>query len=418
MTNALAHRNFRVFLTGSLISRMGEDMQEVAEDWLVYVMTGSPFLLGLVAFCKGPSRVLLAPVFGALADRMDRKRIMIGVYLFQMGLTFTYGCLVATQLIAFWHIIILAILDGLVAPLNRVTRQTVIPDLVPKESLVSAISFNSVGNNTCQVVGPLIGGLLIVWLGIEAVFFINAIAFLGVILSLMSIEFPPKKSERGELNIRKDVGEGARFIWNHPLILEVMSIQFFSFFLALPFNRFFPVYAKEVLNIGPTGLGLLKGSFAAGNVLGGIGLIAFGGVKREVALLRAASLGLTVFLIVFSHSYWLPLSVASLVLAGVTTMVFRSIGLSVIHLNVPDEFRGRAMGLYNMELGFRSLGALLLGALGSIAGVPVAIATGAGLFGLISFLSPYYKGYKAKQADHERLGRADERQDYRNDGDE
>ncbi|MGH7847219.1 MAG: MFS transporter [Candidatus Binatia bacterium] len=397
MSNALQHRNFRVFLTGSLVSRIGEDMQEVAEDWLVFVMTGSPFLLGLVAFCKGPSRVLLAPIFGAVADRLDRKRIMIGVYLFQMGLVFSYGCLVATELIEYWHILVLATLDGLVAPLNRVTRQTVIPDLVPKEDLVSGISFNSVGNNTCQVVGPLIGGLIILWLGIAAVFFINAVGFLGVILSLMSIDFPRSKNLKSDWNIRKDVSEGARFIWNQPLILEVMSIQFFSFFLALPFNRFFPVYAKDVLNIGPTGLGLLKGSFAAGNVLGGIGLIAFGGIKKQVALLKAASLGLTIFLIVFSYSYWLPLSVVALVLTGVANMIFRSIGLSLIHLNVPDEFRGRAMGLYNMELGFRSLGALLMGGLGSIVGVPWAIAMGAGSFGLISLLSPYYKRYQTQR---------------------
>ena len=411
MANALKHRDYRVFFTGSMFSRIGEDMQEVAEDWLVYVMTGSPFLLGLVAFCKGPSRVLLAPVFGAIADRLDRKKIMICTYLFQMVLVLTYGSLVASELIAFWHVLILAILDGLVAPLNRVTRQTVIPDLVPKDSLVSAISLNSVGNNACQVIGPLVGGLLIVWLGIAAVFFINAMGFFGIILSLLSIALPRRVRERGNLNIlniRKDVIEGARYIWNNALLLEVMSIQLFSFFLALPFNRFFPVYAKEILNIGPTGLGLLRGSFAAGNVLGGMGLIAFGGVKNHRGLLRAASLALTVCLVLFSHSFWLPLSIASLVLTGVATMVFRSIGLSVIHLNVPDEFRGRAMGLYNMELGFRSVGALLLGAVGSVVGIPAAVAAGSALFGLISFLAPYYQEYRARRAEGLRLYDPDE----------
>ncbi|MBM2806033.1 MAG: transporter [Deltaproteobacteria bacterium] len=393
MTNALRHRDYRVFFSGSMVTRIGEDMQEVAEDWLVFVMTGSPFFLGLVAFCKGPSRVLLAPIFGAVADRVDRRKILLGVYVFQMVLAVSYGCLVATKLIAFWHIIILAILDGLIAPLSRVTRQTVIPDLVPKESLVSAISINSVGNNSCQVIGPLIGGVLIVWLGIEAVFFINAVGFCAIIFSLLSIELPRTSGERGNFNIRKDVVEGARFMWNQPLILEVMSIQLFSFFLALPFNRFFPVFAKEILNIGPTGLGLLRGSFAAGNVLGGMGLILFGAVKNQLRLLRAASLALALCLIVFSQSHWLPLSVFALVLTGITTMIFRSTGLSVIHLNVPNEFRGRAMGLYNMELGFRSLGALFLGSIGSIAGVPVAIAAGSACFGLISLLSPYYRKY-------------------------
>jgi len=380
----------------------------VAEDWLVFVMTGSPFLLGLVAFCKGPSRVLLAPIFGAVADRVDRKRILIGVYLFQAVLALSYGCLVATKLIAFWHIVILAVLDGLVAPLSRVTRQTVIPELVPKQSLVSAISINSVGNNACQVIGPLVGGLLIVWLGIGAVFFINAVGFCGIIISLLSIKLPQRINKSADFNVRKDIIEGAHFIRNQPLVLEVMAIQLFSFFLALPFNRFFPVYAKEILNIGPTGLGLLRGSFAAGNVLGGIGLIFFGGVKNQIRLLRTASLGLSMCLILFSHSFWLPLSVFSLILTGVATMIFRSIGLSVIHLNIPNEFRGRVMGLYHMELGFRSLGALLLGSLGSIAGVPVAVATGSALFGLISLLSPLYKNYRSKQAQVAWLSKPDD----------
>jgi MFS family permease len=407
MINALKHRDYRVFFTGSMVTRIGEDMQEVAEDWLVFVMTGSPFLLGLVAFCKGPSRVLLAPIFGAVADRVDRRRILIGVYLFQALLAFSYGCLVATKLIAFWHIVILAVLDGLIAPLSRVTRQTVIPELVPKESLVSAISINSVGNNACQVIGPVVGGLLIVWLGIGAVFFINAIGFCGIIISLLSIELP-RRIKSADLSVRKDITEGAHFIWNQPLVLEVMTIQLFSFFLALPFNRFFPVYAKEILNIGPTGLGLLRGSFAAGNVLGGMGLILFGGMKNQVVLLRTASLGLSMCLILFSHSFWLPLSVISLILTGVATMIFRSIGLSVIHLNIPNEFRGRVMGLYHMELGFRSIGALLLGSLGSIAGVPLAVATGSALFGVISLLSPVYKNYRSKQAQLAWLSKPDD----------
>lgn len=393
MSNALTNRNYRVFFIGSMVSRIGDDMQEVAEDWLVFVMTGSPFLLGVVAFCKGPSRVLLAPIFGALVDRVDRRKILIGVNIFQMVLAAVYGYLVMTKLIAFWQIVVLAILDGLVAPLNRVTRQTVIPELVPQDSLVSAISINSVGNNSSQVLGPVLGGMLIAWWGIEAVFLINAISFFAILLSLFSMELPQRGDDQRLLNIRNEIAEGARFLWNQPLILEVMSIQLFSFFLALPFNRFFPVYAKNILNIGPTGLGLLRGCFAAGSVVGGMGLILFGAVKNQLRLLRVASLGMTVCLIVFAYSHWLPLSVFTLVLIGVATMIFRSTGLSVIHLNVPNEFRGRAMGIYHMELGFRSLGALILGSIGSVAGVPFAIAAGSACFGLISLLSPYYRSH-------------------------
>ncbi len=396
MANALKYRDYRVFWIGSMVSRNGEDMQEMAEDWLVFVMTGSPFLLGLVAFCKGPSRMLLAPIFGAVIDRVDRKKILIGVYLFQLASALVYGTLVATGAIAFWQILILATLDGLVAPLSRVTRQTVIPNLVPKESLVSAISLNSVGNNTCQVIAPLLGGLLIISLGTASVFFINAFSFLAIIASLITVRLPERENIIGGLNIRKDVSEGFRFVWHHPLILEVMTIQFFSFFFAMPFNRFFPVYAKDILHIGPTGLGLLKGSYAAGNVLGGIGLISFSGIKNQLALLRGSALVFTVVLIGFALASWLPLSLSLLIVIGAANMVFRATALSVIHLNVSDEFRGRLMGLHHMELGFRSVGALLVGSLASMVGIPLAITAGTTIFGLFCILTPYYKSYQKK----------------------
>jgi hypothetical protein len=143
------------------------------------------------------------------------------------------------------------------------------------------------------------------------------------------------------------------------------------------------------LNIGPTGLGLLRGSFAVGNVIGGMGMMFFSVAKNQLRLLRTTAFALPLCLIVFAYSTWLPLSVAALVATGVVTMIFRSTGLSVIQLNVPNEFRGRAMGLYHMELGFRSLGALMLGSVGSFAGVPVAIAAGSAMFALISLLGLY-----------------------------
>jgi hypothetical protein len=262
--------------------------------------------------------------------------------------------------------------------------------------MVSAISLNSVGNNTCQVIAPLLGGLVILSLGTAAVFFINAFCLLAIIGSLVTIQLPGRENVVGAMNIRKDIREGIRFVWHHSLIMEVMTIQFFSFFFAMPFNRFFPVYAKNILNIGPTGLGLLKGSFAAGNVLGGIGLISFSGLKNQLALLRGSSVTLTVVLIGFALSSRLTLSLTFLVLTGVANMLFRATALSVIHLNVPDEFRGRLMGLHHMELGFRSIGALLVGSLASFVGMPIAIAAGTSIFGVLSVVTPYYKDYRRK----------------------
>lgn len=362
-------------------------MQEVAEDWLVFVLTGSPFLLGVVSFCKAPSRILLAPVFGAIIDRIDRKRILIGMYAFQLVLTLVFAFLVTTKIIQFWHIVVLGILDGVVAPLIRVTRQTVVPDLVPRESLINAISLNSVGNRSSHVIGPFLGGILIAWIGIEWVFYINAISFAALIICFTALKIPAKRGELGRLDIRRDIGEGLRFIRNNPPILDMMTMQCICFLFAFPFSRLFPVYAKEILMIGPTGLGLLKGCFAGGSVLGGLGLISFREVKDKERLLKVTALAMTLSLILFSHAFWLPLSLTCLVLIGITAMVFQTTALSVIQLTVPDQFRGRVMGLYNLAAGFRSVGGLLYGSSASLIGTPITVAMGGAIFGLISYFT-------------------------------
>jgi len=387
MPNAFGYRDYRIFWAGSVISRFGDGMQEVAEDWLVFVMTGSPFLLGLVAFCKAPSRMLLAPIFGAVIDRVDRKKLMLALYCFQIVLTVVYGLLITTQAILFWHIIVLTVLDSLVAPLIRVTRQTVIPDLVPKESLLSAISLNGVGNNIAQVVGPFFGGILILWLGVDGVFYLNAVSFCAIIASFFVIRIPEKQAGSGKLDpfvIIGDVREGLHFIKNHAVILDVMVRQFISFFFALSFTRLFPVYAKDILNIGPTGLGLLRGSLAGGSVIGGLGLLSFGEIKNKPRLLTIAALATALFVALFAYSSWLPFSLVCLIAIGIASMIFRVSGLTLIQMNVPDEFRGRVMGLYHLEAGFRSIGALLYGAAASLVGTPMTVLLGGVVFGVLS----------------------------------
>ncbi len=398
MPNAFKYRDYRLMWGGSLISNMGDSMQEVAEDWLVFVMTGSPFLLGLVSFCKAPSRILLGPVFGVLIDRLNRKKTLIAMHLFQLVLTITYGVLITTKLIQFWHIVVLAILGGFVLPIIRITRQTIVPDLVPRESLVSAITLNSVGNHGARVVGPLLGGILIIWLGIDGVFYLNALSYSTIIASVIITAIPERMGEQGKLQMGTEISAGLRFIKDTPVVQRAMVIQFFSFLFFLPFTRLFPVYAKDILRIGPTGLGLLRGSFAGGGVLGGLGMVTFTDIINKERSLILSAIAMTVFLILFSHSSWLSFSLTCLVAIGISSIVFRTIGLSVIQLNVPDQIRGRVMGLYQMEGGFRSVGGLLYGSLASLYGTPITVALGGASFGLLTLFTRYATWSKEREA--------------------
>lgn len=395
MSNAFKYRDYRLLWGGSFISNLGDAMQEVAEDWLILTMTGSPFLLGLISFCKAPSRMLLGPMFGVIIDRVNRKNVMIAVAVFQMVLALAFGILVTTKLIQFWHIVVIAILGGLVLPLVRVTRQTVIPDLVPRKSLLNAISLNSVGNHSSQVIGPLVGGLLIAWFGIDGVFYINALSFGAIIVSVIMMRLPPGKVGGVEgLKMGKEIGEGMDFVKRSPVVFDAMMMQFFSFLLLSPFTRLLPIYAKDILAIGPTGLGLLRGFYAGGSILGGLGLMKFGKVKNKEILWKVASALMTFSLIAFSHLSWLPLSSTCLVIIGISTMIFRATSLSVIQLNVPDQFRGRVMGLYNLEAGFRSIGGLLYGSSASLLGTPITVALGGGMFGLVTLANFYLRSEK------------------------
>ncbi len=391
MINVLKHRDFNLLWGGFFVSSLGDQMQQVAEEWLVFVLTNSPFLLGVVGACQIPSRIFLAPVIGVLVDRSrNRKRIMIAVALFQLVLALTYGILITANLIRFWHILILATLNGMVNPLIRITRQTVVPNLVPREDLFSAISLYSVGNQASQVAGPLMGGLIIAWRGIDGVCYINALSFLGVIIGVAIMRLPEIEPESKNAKISQEISEGMRFVRSQRLVFYVMAMQFVSFMFALPFQRLLPVYAKDILNIGPTGLGVLRGAIAAGSVLGGLGLVALGDVAWKNRILNVAGTGIMLSIILFSHSTVLYYSVACLAVFGMSSMVYRSTALSVIHLNVPDQFRGRVMGLYNLEAGFRSLGNLVYGSVASLAGTPRAVGFGGATFGVLAFLVAHW----------------------------
>jgi len=391
MNNAFKYRDYRHLWMGSVVSNIGDHMQEVAEDWLILEITGSPLVLGVVSFCKAPSRMILAPLFGVMVDRLNRKTLLAVVTWLQLSLALVYGILVTTRVVRVWHIVMIAVFSGVLAPIMRITRQTVIPDLVPRESLLSAISLNSVGNNTSQVIGPLLGGLCIAAAGVDGVFYVNALSYFAIIISLTIMKFPGQKAALSNLSIRQHLLEGLRFVRSRPVLLDTMSMQFVSFLFALPFNRLLPVYAREIFNIGPSGLGLMRGCFAAGNVVAGLGLSIRTEVRSKNRVLLLASLAMAITMVFFSHSFWFPMSLFWLFMTGASSMVFRSTALSIIQLDVTDEFRGRVMGLYNLEAGFRSFGALFYGASASWIGSPLTVGLGGGIFGLLAMAMRYYR---------------------------
>ncbi len=159
-------------------------------------------------------------------------------------------------------------------------------------------------------------------------------------------------------------------------------------------NRLFPVYAKDILDIGPTGLGLLRGCVAGGSVIGGLGLLSFGEIENKPRLLTIAALATALFTALFAYPSWLPFSLVCLVAIGIASMIFRASGLTLIQLNVPDEFRGRVMGLYHLEAGFRSIGALLYGAAASLVGTPMTVLLGGVVFGVLSLSAKSFTKFR------------------------
>lgn len=361
--HALKYRNFRLFLSGQLISLIGNYVQTVAQAWLVYRLTGSAALLGLVAFAGQISLFVLTPITGAVADSKSRKHILFATQIAPMILSLIMAVLILSGHIHVWHVFTVAALLGVVNAFDFPVRQAFVAELVSKEDLMSAVTLNSSMINSARMIGPGVGGLLIAGIGEGWCFLLNAASFGAVIIGLlmMTSEAAPLMPAR---HFRAGVAEAFNFVRRTGPVGGLLVLLGLISFMGLRYEILMPVYAREILHGGPTEFGLLMGASGVGAVLGSLVLATFGNVRTlgDWAAFAAIGFGGTLVLLSFSHSF--ALSLVVMLLIGFTMVTELDASNTLVQRIVPDELRGRVMAIWTMMLsGLAPFGSLLVGML-------------------------------------------------------
>jgi MFS family permease len=375
---AFRHRNFRLFFYGQSLGVIGYWVQQIAMSWLVYRLTGSALLLGATAFAGQIAVLVLAPFGGLWADRVDRRKLLIVTQAAAAVPAFALALLAWLDVVAVWHVIVLALVLGVVIAIDAPIRQSFLPEMVPATNdLPSAIAFNSGMYNVGRMIGPAIAGVLIIATSEALCFLVNGITKIVALLPFLMMVANPRERPTEHIPIGRAFREGVAYAWNLVPVRVLLPVVALVSFMATPYQALMPIFAAEVFSGGPDMLGFLMGAAGLGGLVG-IGLLA---ARRElrgmVRWVAAACFCAGAALTVFSYSTELVLSVVMLMIAG-TGIVVAVNGISTITMTiVEDRMRGRVMSFYTMAfLGMYPVGGLVAGALASWVGAMHTLAIG------------------------------------------
>jgi len=374
---ALRHRNYRLFIGGQLISLVGTWLQSVAQSWLVYRLTGSPLLLGLAGFCGQIPVFLLAPLGGAVADRRDRRALLVATQTSSMLLAFALGILTLAGCVTVADVFVLAALLGVVNAFDVPVRQAFVVQMVGRDDLPNAIALNSSVFNAARMLGPAVAGILVALVGEGWCFVINGASYVGVIAGLLLMTPSPNPRRASGASAVADILDGFRFVARTGPIRALLALLGLVSLLAVPYSVLMPIFADRILHAGARGLGMLMGATGVGALGAGV-LLAFRASPRGLGRWVAASAaGFGAALVLFTLSRSFPLSVALLVAVGFCMVLQMAASNTLLQTLTPDVLRGRVMAVYSMMLmGMAPFGALLAGAAASRYGAPKSLAAG------------------------------------------
>ncbi len=373
---SLRHRNYRLIWIGTLFSSSGQWIQQAALGWLTYDLTGSAALLGAVNGARSLPLLFLGPVGGVAADRFDKKRLMLTTQAFMVVISLVFATLIVTGLLEVWHIFAFTLLSGVGWAFNMPVRQSIVPNLVPREDMMNAMALNSAAFNVTRIGGPAIAGLMIAKIGPGENFFIQAAMYIGVSITVMQLSLPQFKTVTNR-SIRGGVTEGAKYVWHHPTLRTQMTLALVPVVIALPYVSLLPVVARDNLDKGPGGFGMMMSAPGIGAVASTLLLATMKDIERKGLLLLGAVFAFGIALIAFAASVSIfenyVLALALLVVVGACQMVFMTTNQTVLQLTTPDEYRGRVMGLFMLNQGLLPLGSLFGGVIAEFTNAQTAL---------------------------------------------
>lgn len=365
--------NFRLYWCGALTSNIGTWMQMVAQGWLVYQLTSSAFMLGAVSFATSAPVLLFSLYGGVLADRFERRRLMVWTQTASMLLAFGLAFLTLRGVVTVWQIMAIAFLNGVANAFNTPVRQSIISDLVKKEDLQNAIAINSTQFQTSRTLGPALAGLTLAAVGPGWCFFINAMSFVAVIWTLLVMDVPPLPARRKSGTL-SSIRDALRYVKNEQTIFALLLVAGIPALFLMPYQMMMPAFAESVLRAGPTGLGMLQSAAGAGAVAGALTIASLPKEWRTGTTQFGAIFVGGFALEAFGLSKIFGLSLVSLFVVGFAQMSYNALNQSFLQHQIVDEMRGRVLSLLTLTtFGLQPFGAMIAGLLASALGPQIAL---------------------------------------------
>jgi len=381
--SSLQNSNYRLFWSGNFLSNIGTWMQNVAQGWLVLLLTGSAFWLGVVGFAGAIPFLFITLFGGVMADRVNKRRLLLVTQSIMMILAFLMAALAYFKLITIWEIIGIAFLNGSAMAMNAPSYQALVPQLVERKDLSNAIALNAAQFNLSRILGPSLGGYAMAVVGVAGNFFLNGVSFLAVLAALVRLKFPQQSDEQHP-GMLTSMGQGFAYLRSEPQMRVLIYLVATASLFGLPFLTFIPYFARVQLHTGESGFGWLLASSGAGAVLAAITVAARSSMRHRGVMVASSGVVFFAVLIAICYSSNFALSAGLLVVEGFAAIqMISTVNISIQHL-ASDRMRGRVMSIYaTCFLGLPPVGSLLAGEMSRHIPTPHALAGMAGLGGAI-----------------------------------
>ncbi len=371
---ALHHRNFRLLFVSTFAQSVSFFIVMVALGWQVLEMTDSPFLLGVVWAVRSAPYLIFGVLAGAVADKVDRRRLLILTFSMLAVCVFLIGLLTSTGLIQLWQIFLLTFIMGSIQTFDMTTRQALAVDIVGPGDAMNAIALSSVAMRIMGVFGGAVAGVVIELLGIDWCYYITVIAYLVGIIVLLPIRGIARKVSQGQESIWGNFVGGLKIIGKNRIVLILLVMAITSEIFGFSYIVVLPIFARDILKVGAVGLGMLTAVQSVGGVLAALSLASLGNYKHKGWLILGIFLSFGVFLVLFSQSSWYLVSLLFIGIVGGMAAAMDAMEHTMLQLNVAEEQRGRAMGLWMLSIGSGPVGHTAVGAMAALLGAQLALS--------------------------------------------
>jgi len=384
---ALSYPNYFWFWSSYFVSNVGSWMQGIAQGWLLFDLTSSPFYLGLFSSLR---MVMLLSFFilgGIMSDRIDRRKVMLAIQWISALTALGLALLVSTHTIRVWHIFVLGAITSTTWAFEQPVRQALLPQLVKREDLVNALALNALTWNGAGLLGPSLVGVSVPYIGIGGCFYVNVVSYLAVIGALMRMKVPVLNYAEGRSSVIQSLRDAFGYVRGERIIMTFLSVSAIFNIFGRSYITLLPVFAKEVLRLGASGFGFISAGPGLGTIIGSLTLANLGRVEAKRSRMVAILIAFSTCLFAFAVSGDVRLAFGFLVAVGALSTVFETLMNTSIQLRVEETFRGRVSGFYGLTSGgLREFGGMQAGFVAEWSSAPIAITAGAVVLAIVGYM--------------------------------